>query len=336
MRIFAMTITEIAELAGVSIGTVDRVIHKRGRVSAKTVAKVEKIIKSSGFTPNPIARQLALKKDFVVGILLPLKTDDAGYWELIFDGIEKACEELKPFSIKLAVKNFDRKKSGDFTAKAEALSKIKIDALITAPVIAEEASKALKFFSDIPYVFVDSSLPEGKQLTTVAQNPYASGVCAARLMKLIVPDAEKIVCVQMYPDSYNLKERARGFTEFFKEKNVINVAGNCNTKNETDSFIKSIIAKKPDGIFVSNNASFSFVEYCRAHNIKKKFALIGYDLMKQNKKFLAEDFIDCIISQQPEQQGYEAVKAIYRHSLINEKVNKTMKIPITIYFKENI
>lgn len=331
-----MTITEIAKLAGVSIGTVDRVIHKRGRVSPKTVARVEEIIKSSGFTPNPIARQLALKKDFVVGILLPLKTDDAGYWGLIYEGIEKACEELKPFSIKLVSKHFDRKKNGDFSLKAEALSKIKIDALITAPVIAEEASKALKLFSEIPYVFVDSALPESKQLTTVAQNPYAGGVCAARLMKLLAPDAKKIVCVQMYPDSYNLKERARGFTEFFKEKKIINVAGNCNTKKETDAFIKSIIDKKPDGIFVSNNASFNFVEYCRAHNIRKSFALIGYDLMKQNKKYLEDDLIDCIISQQPEQQGYEAIKAIYRHSLINEKVNRSMKIPITIYFKENI
>ena len=58
--------------------------------------------------------------------------------------------------------------------------------------------------------------------------------------------------------------------------------------------------------------------------------------MKQNKKYLEDDLIDCIISQQPEQQGYEAIKAIYRHSLINEKVNRSMKIPITIYFKENI
>ena len=41
-----MTITEIAKLAGVSIGTVDRVIHKRGRVSPKTVARVEEIIMS--------------------------------------------------------------------------------------------------------------------------------------------------------------------------------------------------------------------------------------------------------------------------------------------------
>jgi len=39
-----MTVHEIAALAGVSIGTVDRVLHKRGRVSAATKAKIEAII----------------------------------------------------------------------------------------------------------------------------------------------------------------------------------------------------------------------------------------------------------------------------------------------------
>jgi transcriptional regulator with XRE-family HTH domain len=46
-----MTVHEIAELAGVSIGTVDRVLHKRGRVSAATKARVEAVIEKYQFTP---------------------------------------------------------------------------------------------------------------------------------------------------------------------------------------------------------------------------------------------------------------------------------------------
>ncbi|MDR0598748.1 MAG: helix-turn-helix domain-containing protein, partial [Treponema sp.] len=48
-----MTVKEIAELAGVSIGTVDRVLHKRGRVSAATRETIEAIIEEYQFTPNP-------------------------------------------------------------------------------------------------------------------------------------------------------------------------------------------------------------------------------------------------------------------------------------------
>ena len=38
------TIKDIAELAGVSKGTVDRVIHKRGKVSSKALEQVNKVL----------------------------------------------------------------------------------------------------------------------------------------------------------------------------------------------------------------------------------------------------------------------------------------------------
>lgn len=43
-----MKISEIAKAAGVSVGTVDRVLHNRGRVSKETKANIEKIIKENG------------------------------------------------------------------------------------------------------------------------------------------------------------------------------------------------------------------------------------------------------------------------------------------------
>ena len=42
-------IKEIAELAGVSIGTVDRVIHERAGVSEKTAALIHSVIKKTVF-----------------------------------------------------------------------------------------------------------------------------------------------------------------------------------------------------------------------------------------------------------------------------------------------
>ena len=57
-----MTIREIARRAGVSIGTVDRVIHKRVRVAPETRKRVEALIEELGYTPNPIARHLKRRK----------------------------------------------------------------------------------------------------------------------------------------------------------------------------------------------------------------------------------------------------------------------------------
>lgn len=55
-------IKDIAELSGVSTGTVDRILHERGKVSDEARKKVEKVLKEIDYQPNLIARSLALKK----------------------------------------------------------------------------------------------------------------------------------------------------------------------------------------------------------------------------------------------------------------------------------
>ena len=57
-----MTISDIAILAKVSTGTVDRVIHNRGGVSEKTKIIVNDIIKKNNFKINSVASALAKKK----------------------------------------------------------------------------------------------------------------------------------------------------------------------------------------------------------------------------------------------------------------------------------
>ncbi len=52
-------IKDVAELAGVSVGTVDRVIHNRPNVSKTAREKVEKALKEMDYHPNMYASALA-------------------------------------------------------------------------------------------------------------------------------------------------------------------------------------------------------------------------------------------------------------------------------------
>ena len=87
-----MTVSEIAKIAGVSTGTVDRVMHNRGRVSDETRQKILKIIDENGYKPDPIARFLKKKGDFKIGVLIPSVSEESGYWQEIYDGIQEACK----------------------------------------------------------------------------------------------------------------------------------------------------------------------------------------------------------------------------------------------------
>ena len=61
----AVTSQQIAELAGVSRGTVDRALHNRGRVNPEVAARIFKIAEELGYKPNVIGQALVrTKRDF--------------------------------------------------------------------------------------------------------------------------------------------------------------------------------------------------------------------------------------------------------------------------------
>ena len=64
-----MNIYDIAELAGVSIATVSRVVNDSPRVSEKTKQRVRAIMEENGYTPNVFARGLGLDSMKTIGII---------------------------------------------------------------------------------------------------------------------------------------------------------------------------------------------------------------------------------------------------------------------------
>ena len=70
-----MNIYDIAQIAGVSIATVSRVVNDSPRVSEKTKRKVRAIMEEYGYTPNVFARGLGLDSMKTIGIICPDVSD---------------------------------------------------------------------------------------------------------------------------------------------------------------------------------------------------------------------------------------------------------------------
>jgi len=86
------TIREIAELAGVSIATVSRVVNGSGYVSAKTRVAVESVIREHRYTANRSARGLSAGRTGLVGVTLP--RIHPTYFSVIIAGVAEALYEL--------------------------------------------------------------------------------------------------------------------------------------------------------------------------------------------------------------------------------------------------
>jgi len=86
-----VTIREIAELAGVSIATVSRVVNGRGDVSEETRDLVSRVIREHGYSANRSARGLSAGRTGLVGVLVPLVYPV--YFSAILSGAAEALHE---------------------------------------------------------------------------------------------------------------------------------------------------------------------------------------------------------------------------------------------------
>ncbi len=67
----SVTIKDVAKKANVSISTVSRVINDSKPVSNEIKQRVLKVIEETGYTPNPVARSLVMKKSQLIGVIVP-------------------------------------------------------------------------------------------------------------------------------------------------------------------------------------------------------------------------------------------------------------------------
>ena len=86
----AVTAQQIADLAGVSRGTVDRALHNRGRVNPEVKEKIQKIALELGYKPNLIGQALVRsKQDFKLGVIL--QSTETPTMQVVRAGVQRAA-----------------------------------------------------------------------------------------------------------------------------------------------------------------------------------------------------------------------------------------------------
>ena len=337
-----ITIKDIARKTHVSIGTVDRVLHGRGRVAKKTEEKILALVKKTRYRTNIHGRNLVLKKTFHFGIIMPQTMEDSGYWEILYNGIEHALGELSAFNIKAHYFFFDKYSEPSFKLAASKALKSKVNGLLIAPVLSDACATFVQsVMPEIPYVYVDSTVPGTNPLAYIGQNSFQSGVCAAKLMNLLVGTQASVAIIRILPADFHINERARGFSSFFEKFPGISVrtfdASGGMTQPRFVDCIASIKADIPDckGFFVTNALTHRVV-YALQTVPDGKMRVIGYDLVDENRRLLAEGHIDFIISQKTREQGYQGIYTLFRHLILKEQCDREVLMPIEIVTDENL
>jgi LacI family transcriptional regulator len=336
-----MTVKDIAELAGVSIGTVDRVLYKRGRVAPKTKVKIEKIIERYQFSPNLHARSLKRNRPYHFCTVLPRRDQDSGYWGQVIEGIKSGEKVTAPLGVKSEIIEYDRYSVESFRRAVLPPLKKKPDGLIFVPIMPDTT---LAFIAEIqaegiPYIFIDANIPAMTPLCAIGQDPFKSGYLAGKLMHLFIHgDSKPLAVLDAHGEDYHIKQRRNGFTSYAEEHNLSVVVQEYSGFRGTDLLLseaESFLNKQKDlsGVFVTNAMVHRVAE---AEHNKGNLPLIGYDLLPHNRHCLEDGTITALISQQPYEQGRIAILNLYRSVVLEQIIAPRVDIPINIYIRENL
>jgi len=357
-----LTVKEIARLAGISIGTVDRVLHHRGGVSADTTERVNEIIAALGYEPNILARQLSLNKSYTFRVILPRSDQDSGYWSLCLEGVRKAERDLAPYRAVVRVDEFDRYDRTAYRKLLKNLIADPCDGLLIAPVLPDELLPVLDSLGDaqrvggpVPYAFFDADIEGTSPVVAISQDAFRGGYLAGRIMSLLAPRGRPLVALSAYAGDRHIKQRIEGFNAYFRDSGM--AAGGKNKASgavpvqveaveclgfeeteERDHFLEGLFRQRPDigGVLVANSSGHLVGDWLAERGIKGDCAVVSWDLVPDNVRSLREGKIDCVVSQRPSEQARMSLERLFRVAVGREPGSAPAPIPLEVYFKENI
>jgi LacI family transcriptional regulator len=340
-------IKDIAKLAGVSIGTVDRVLHNRGEVAEETRQKVQRILKETNYSPNVMAQVLKSRKRYHLVSLLPEPTEINSYWQKHPNGMVRALEELDPFPLILSEINFDMQSEEDFQKKTGTVLEMKPDGVILAPIFKSESIAFCKklFKEKIPFVFIDGYIEDTDFLAYIGEDIFQSGRVAGQLMDMVTPLKNDILVVNIARNIQNvhhLNNRALGFLSYFDKSGSnkgkkINISIPEPSHETVCSEMDKVLSKNPEisSIFITGSKSYLIAEYLEEKHISS-INLIGYDLLDENVKFLKSGVTKFLIGQRPEEQTYKGIKKLFEFLSLHKAPDKMEYLPVDIVTSENV
>lgn len=341
-------IIDIAQMAGVSPGTVDRVLHNRGKVSEEKREKVERILKEINYEPNMVARFLASKRKYNFAVISPTFSH-GDYWELVSNGIDRATSELKKFNVSTEFFRFDQYNRNSYFDAVRLFKEKEFDGVLLATLFGPQVIALSKELDkkQIPYIFIDSSISGQNDLAYFGSDSIGSGNIAAKLLLGEIGKSADIFIAHIRfkssEISVQMKNRELGFMDYLKKNGFSGKVYHVEVSPDSEESLRTIeeIVAGSSGLvggIVLNSRIYELVELLGDMNpeLRSKVRLIGHDAIERNVNALKNDQISFILSQRPDLQGYDAIKALGNYFLFKQIPEKINYMPLDILIKENI
>lgn len=276
-----MNIYDIAELAGVSIATVSRVVNDSPMVSEKTKQRVRKVMEENNYTPNVFARGLGLNSMKTVGLMCPNVAD--AYMAKAVAYLEQNLKEYG-YDCILYCSGYDAEER---QVAVNAILQKRIDALVligSSYAEDDENSEKVEYIREaakqVP-VFMMNGCIQGENIYCALCNDFQAAYMA--VTELIQSGREEILFLSD-SHSYSASQKLRGYTQALKDAGLPVKDSMCvYVENKIDKARDLLLSRNDlmfDAVFATEDGlAVGALKYAKKRNLSvpRDISIIGYN-----------------------------------------------------------
>jgi len=309
----------IAELADVSIGTVDRALHGRPGINEATRQRILKIAEQIAYTPNLAARALSVAKATArIGVCIPREIHF--FYDQLWGGVLDEARSVAPLGIQFVNRPVHALGEADTEAFRELVGSGVNGIILTAgnprglkPLINDAEENGIRV------VCVSTDAPESRRSSIVCVEPWLNGRLAGELMGKFVPPGSKVAVVAGMLSAEDHRQKTAGFSEAFPRHcpggQIASVIEGHEDEDESFQKTFDLLDRVPTlaGLYVNTVNCLPVCRALGARGLAGKTKLITTDLFAEMSPYFEKGTITASIYQQPHRQGQMAVRLMADH-----------------------
>lgn len=335
-------VRDVARIAKVSIGTVDRALNGRDGIKEDTRKRILAIASTHGYVPNLTARALSFSKSPIrIGLCIPREI--SYFYDPLRNGVMDEAQRYAHVGADVLYRPF-RKLDSPAARVFNRLLDSGIQALIFTPGSAHDVvpliEKAEKQYN-IRVVCVASDDSPSCRSTGISVNPNINGAIAAELMAKIVPSGSDVAVITGMLSTEEHRKKVEGFQKNFPLENggrtLTPIEGH---EEPQELYLKTLqLLKKHKnlaGIYVS---TVNCIPVCRAVEEQQRsgaIKIIATDLFAELEPYFQRGTLSASIYQNPYRQGQLAIRTIVDHFLNGKAFPNTHYLNPVIALRTNL
>ena len=337
-----LTLRDIARQAGVSLATVDRVLHNRPGVRPDTVRRVKEAVARNSFRPHVAGAELARGRFRRFAFVMPSGPN------LFMQQIQSYLGEM----------------SGWLSARRLALKMVATD-VFDASVLASSLEALAGGYDGVAVVALDhpsvraaindlvdngakvvtlvSDVPSSRRHHYVGIDNIAAGRTAGALVgRLVGARSGRVAIVAGSQGLRDHAERIFGFNQVmaseFPGLNVLPVLEGRDEDERSEQLISRLLGKYPDivGLYNVGAGTQGVAKALIESGREKQAVFVGHDVTSLTRKLLLQGVMDAAISQNPGHEARAAVRVLLALARGEPILSEQEKIRIDIVMRDNL